>query len=242
MPEFRIPVPMRGARIPLIVRVTVSAGEGGSGDPVVYAKAIQERAKEENLGKLWGELGDIARDRYRTNFQVGGDPRWTPLKAVTIAGKIRFLRAHPRRARRARRLFTRPAQKTAEAIAHQPLVKTGALAMSYAEQGARGHVEQVATEGQKPTLVVGSAFTITRAKKGRRPTAKDGRGLRVHELRARGTGKGGSGRTVNLADIHDQGAPKAHIPARPQFPGGEVKEEDLRKTERAAVRFITGET
>ena len=242
MPEFRIPVPLPGARVPLMVKIVVSAGDGRTRDPVAIAKGQQERAKAENLDPLWSVLGVIARGRYATNFKVGGDPRWDPLKPRTIQGKLRFLKAHPPKIKKGVRLSMRLRRAVAINIAHQPLVLEGKLRASYTEPGAPGHIERVASEGQKPTLVVGSAFTITRAKKGRKPAVKEKRGLRVHDLRARGAGKGGSGRTVNLAVIHDRGAPKAHIPARPQFAGGEVKAEDLRDVGRAAVRYITGET
>jgi hypothetical protein len=253
MPEYRIYLgfiappksgPGSGGFVgpkPLVVKVVSDLGEGGSWDPERIIVAMEARSHPDQMGKLFDDLGQIARNRYRANFRQGGDPKWTPLKATTIQGKLRFLRSNPKKTKRAQRLFLRPHQRTPEALAHAPLVKTGALATSYTEKGARGHVEQVATEGQKPTLVVGSAYTITQSKKGRRARAKTKPGLRVHEMRAKSVGKSGGGRTVNLAVIHDQGAPKAHIPARPQFAGGVVKPEDLKEVTRVALRYITGD-
>jgi phage gpG-like protein len=211
---------------------------GSPDDPVRIIEAMLERARHPNA--VFKEYGTILRERLFRNFQQGGDPPWEPLKPATIAGKIRFLKKQPQRTRSGMRPFRLKqgnARGGTRQAAHRILILTGELRDSWVQAGARGHYEDVQNDGQMPTFSMGSQLTITSK------PARGKRGVRkkktVRELSRAAQGMGG-GHTVNLARIHDQGEPAAHIPPRPQFPGGVVKPEDMSAIQKATRDYILG--
>ena len=212
-----------------------------------------EGAKERSgdLKPFWGKVGGILRERMADNFRQAGPPgyRWSPLKGRTVHGKHAFLtQAKAARVRPFSKKGKPPPRLTqlGEPLsARHILIKTGRLRDSWVQKNAPGHVERV--EGNN-TFVFGSKLqTPERGLTMRQIIRNMTRQSALKPMHTLTKGqlarhqKGIQKRLqAPLAAIHELGAPKKHIPARPQFGGKTLDPGDRKRIERLLIDHIVG--
>lgn len=166
--------------------------------------------------ELMERVGEIMRASFRVNFAQGGRPPWAPLKPRTVARKEAAIGGGriPRRTpsgKIPRRLLQLDRQTGNLSFSGMTiLIARGELRDSWCVKGAKGNVTEVGADG---TLFAGSQLTLQREL----PPAK---ALKQYHILTKGAQKLRTrGRSVlvriPLARIHEEGAPRAHIPPRP---------------------------
>lgn len=184
------------------------------------------------------KVGGVCRRAYAKNFRAGGRPPWVPLKPRTMTQKARLLRREAIPARTPRGAIPRrfmQQERPSGDLGFGPwtiLIEKGGLRDSWCVKGARGNVCRISGRD----AYFGSQYSVARE-------VRPGQALKPYHIvtkraLAKRAGGGAVSVKVNLARIHEEGAPGAHIPARPV---GRLGSEDWREVRETMAAFARGE-
>lgn len=177
-------------------------------------------------------LGSIVRDKYRRNFEGGGNPAWVPLRPRTVAEKAKFLSGKPSPPFNKKGQIPKRLLQKGGFGATTILIRTGKLRDSYVQKGAEGNVDEMSQDGR--TMTFGSQLTIPVEVPLKKPL-KHYHLFTKKALKARAAGKAPAGTMgrIPLARFHEEGT--VRMAARRNT---DVYNEDLEAIGAAALTWV----